>query len=882
MAFWTRLVNAFRGDGLSREIDAELEAHLAEAVEAGRDAEEARRAFGSALRHREASRDVRVTAWLDSLRADAISGWRQLGKRKATSAAAILSLALAIGASMSAFRIVDALLLRPLPVVHPERLYALFHVSNGADDRPNTIDTYEYPLFRQMRDGVRDQAELIAVSTSIPREVTYGAEAETEKAFVQHVSGWMFGAFGLQPVLGRLLEEDDDLEPGAHPYAVLSYDYWTRRFALDPKVVGQTFRAGNTLYTIVGVCASPFTGTDPGTVTDIFIPTMMSPNVTTYAGWIRVFVQLKPGASAEAIRDRMRVPFQRLREQEARGMNAERATRFLSEKLRIAPAGAGVSGIQRGYRLALAAICVLVGLVLLIACANVANLMTAQASARAREMALRVSIGAGRRRLVQMVLVESAWVAILAAAIGGMFAWWAAPWIAGSVQHFPGYPVRLLLPLDWRVAGFGLALTLLVTFLFGLAPALRASGVRPNTALRGGEDPHFRQRLMRGLIVVQTAFCFLVLFVAGLLVTTFERLSKEPTGFAAERVLTMETVAARAQPPAVWDQAMEHLRRLPGIDAAASADWALLSGSVAVWPVAMDGGAPSASRAYFLGVSPGWLNAMKIPLKDGRDFRSGDVYPKVAIVNESFAKWYFHGENPLGRFFEQAEGRMGRVRMQVVGVAGDARYFDMRGPILPVVYVPFHTMDRAGELQARRSGTFVVRTSAGNPGSPASALRREVARARPELRVSEVLTQTAIDEWQTARERLLAMLAWFFAVVALLLAAVGLYGVLDYSVFQRRREIGIRMAVGARAGDIVGRVTLDAFGLVAAGAAAGLGLGMVAVRYIEGLLYQVSPTDVGMVVLPCLTIFGVALVAALPAVVRAVRVDPVRALRWEG
>jgi hypothetical protein len=266
----------------------------------------------------------------------------------------------------------------------------------------------------------------------------------------------------------------------------------------------------------------------------------------------------------------------------------------------------------------------MVGLVLLIACANVANLMTAQAAARAREMALRVSIGAGRWRLVQLVLVESAILAFLAAAIGALFAWWSAPLVVSMINP-PDDPARLALPADWRVLGFGFALTIAVALLFGLTPALRASAVKPASALKGGEDPHSRRRGMHALIAAQVAFCFLVLFVAGLFAVTFDRLSKQPTGFSAERILTLDAVAKPAQPPVFWNQVAEHLRTVPGVERVALAGWPLLSGNGWNDSVSIDGGPPSDDLAYFLKVSPGWTETMKIPFIDGRDFRANDA-----------------------------------------------------------------------------------------------------------------------------------------------------------------------------------------------------------------------------------------------------------------
>jgi predicted permease len=466
MSWWSRISNVLRGDRLSREIDEELQSHIEESVEQGRDPAEARRALGPSLRLREESRDVRLVAWLDSLRADAVFGWRQLKKNKVTSAAAILSLALGIGACTGAFRLIDALLLRPLPVSEPGQLYALARQFTGPDGKPQTYDSWAYPAFRLMRAAVKDQAELIAVSYSERTDLTYGSDQEMEKAYRQFVSGWMFGSFGLRPALGRLFTESDDLKPGAHPYAVLSYDYWTSRFGRDPKVIGRTFRMDKTPYEIVGVAEPRFTGTEPGTMTDMFIPTMMHPGVTRSDWtWMRTLARVKPGVRLEPMRAKLAaisLAFELDRLKSFANVSQQWFASFRSQKTLLLPAASGVSDLQNDYRRPLAALAVLVALVLLIACVNVANLMTAQAASRAREMALRVSIGAGRWRLVQLVLVESAWVAIFAAAIGGVFAWWSAPVIVRMINP-PDNPARLLLPADWRVLGFGLALTVAVT-----------------------------------------------------------------------------------------------------------------------------------------------------------------------------------------------------------------------------------------------------------------------------------------------------------------------------------------------------------------------------------------------------------------------------------
>ena len=879
MSWWSRIANVVRGDRLSREIDEEVQSHLEEAVENGREPGEAQRAFGSPLRYGEESRDIRLVPWLASLRADAVFGWRQLMKRKVTSAAAILSLALAIGACTGAFRLIDALLLRPLPVAAPERLYALAREA-FYDGKMQSFDEWAYPSFQLMRAAVKDQAELIAVSYGDRTDITYKADSEMEKAVVQYVSGWMFGTFGLRPALGRLLTENDDLKPRAHPYAVLSYDYWKRRFGQDPKVIGRTFRMGDDLYEIVGVGPAPFNGTETGTVTDVFVPTMMHPGaVHDDWTWHRTLARLKPGVAVEPVRAKLNATSHAFEEERAKGftgMSKQDIEKFLDQKLVLEPAAAGASNLQNEYHRSLIALGVLVALVLLIACANVANLMTAQAASRAREMALRVSIGAGRLRLVQLVLVESAILALLAGAMGGVFAWWSAPFVVGMINP-PGNPLRLDLPADWRVLGFGLALTLIVMLLFGLTPALRASTVEPASALRGGEDPHTRRRTMHALIAAQVAFCFLILFVAGLFAATFERLSHRPIGFSADRLLLLHTVAQRDEAPVFWDQVAEHLRTVPGVEAVALAGWPLLDGNAWNGFISVNGAPPGPDLAYFLAVSPGWVDTMKIPFIDGRDFRPSDTMPGVAIVNETFAKQFFNGENPIGQSF--AKG--GELPCKVVGVVRDAPYRNIHEPILPSVYVPIHRIDSHGVLEPMRGATFMVRTSNANPMALASILRREVPRARPEFRVSNIRTQAELVRAQTLRERLLATLGLFFAAVSLLLAAVGLYGVLDYSVLQRRREIGIRMAIGAPAGSIARLVTVEIFAMVLMGALAGVALGMASVRYIEALLYQVKAGDPAMLALPAVTILAAALLAALPAVFHAVRIDPVAMLRAE-
>ena len=593
--------------------------------------------------------------------------------------------------------------------------------------------------------------------------------------------------------------------------------------------------------------------------------------------WLRTLVELKPGAAAEPVRERLRATFRDIQQERAKGftgMSKRRLEQFFQEQLLLEPAGSGRSNLQRDYSRALLALGILVMLVLVIACVNVANLMTAQAAARGREMALRVAIGAGRWRLVQLVLVECAWLALLATAIGGWFAWWSAPFIVGMINP-PDNPVRLMLRADWRVAAFSLALACGITFLFGLAPAMRASAVRPVSALKGGSDPHSRGRMMRTMIALQVSFCFVVLFVAGLFATSFDRLASEPIGFSPERIINLQASARRPQPSVSWDHLAERLRAVPGVEGAALTVWPVMSGESSNGAISVNGAPPGEVLSDFLRISTGWLDTMRIPLIDGRDFAAPDANLRVAMVNQAFAKQFFNGEDPAGKWFESQH-----VRFQIVGFVRDARSRDsMRRPIRPTAYFPFSTVDSKGAFVPMGRGTFVIRTRTANPMALASILRQEVTRAGPAIYVSSIRTQVEINLASTVRERLLAMLAIFFSAVAVLLACIGLYGVLDYGIQQRRREIGIRLAIGAQAGDIARRVTAEAFSMVAVGAIAGIGLGMASVRYIETLLYEVRGTDMKTLMVPSLVILTAASLAALPAVIRAARIDPIEMLR---
>jgi predicted permease len=411
-------------------------------------------------------------------------------------------------------------------------------------------------------------------------------------------------------------------------------------------------------------------------------------------------------------------------------------------------------------------------------------------------------------------------------------------------------------------------------------PALRTSAVEPVNALKGG-DPHARRRLMNALLAAQMAFCILVQFVAGLLVTTYQRLSNRPLGFSAEHVLVMDAEARAEQSLQTWMQVADELRKTPGVNTVALADWPLLSGNGWTSNVRAAGRGLEARAPYFLAVSPGFLETMQIGLLDGRDLRPDDVAPRlsedqtplpgVGIVNETFSRTYFDGQNPVGRWVSVIQGKDVSTPMQIVGYVRDAAYRNLREPIRPTVYVP---------QTARRHNTFLVRAS-GNALALGPTLRRRISDARSDSRVLTIQPQTNFIRWHTLRERLLALLSSFFATIALVLAGVGLYGMLNYSVTGRQREIGIRMALGARAAHVVRGITSAPVGMVCLGLVLGFAGGVAIGRIVQALLFEVKVTDPAAYAIPALILLVTALLAALPPAIRAVRIDPTQTLRSE-
>jgi putative ABC transport system permease protein len=884
-----RLVGSLRGRN-DADLREELRLHMELAAEdsqrRGEPTRTARLHTGGAAQAMDALRDQRGWPWLQSLFADAVFAWRQLHKHRTATAAAVLSLGLAVGATTAAFRLLEAVFWRALPIAQPERFFALGWNSTTSQGEPDYRDDFDYPTFRRYRAAVGERGEALVVGTSSRQDIVI--DDQVERASRQYVSGNVFSAFGLRPAIGRLIVPSDDVEPHGRDVAVLSDDYWSRRFGRDPRVIGRTFRWGRNTIEIVGVAPHGFTGTEPGRLTDFFVPATLNTQALDSRGWswFRIWVRTNDGSSPEQVRELVQAQVTRDRQDAVTSLPANSSgpiiQAFLSEQIQLTSAAAGVSGLQRTFRRPMLILAALVVLVLLIACTNVANLLIAQAVVRADEMALRVSIGAGRGRLIQLVLVESALLAVCASIAGAVFAWWAAPFVV-SLLAFQE-PVQLVLNANWRVLGFGVVLAAAVTVVFGLAPALRSSSVKPFSALKVRDDRLGHRRLVRSLIGVQMAFCLFVVFTAGLFAMTLRNLSTRPLGFEPDNLAVLEiNVTGAKQPAQVWAEVGERIRETPGVESTAFAMWVPLSENRWRAPVSVDGRPPEDNAPFFLGVSPAFFRTMRIGLVAGRDFRIADsaralepvagkpTAPVVGIVNEAFARTYFEGRSPVGRQVLVRQERETDVAMEIIGLVRDAAYYDVREPMRPTVYVP---------NDARNQAALVVRTT-GDPIALGPTLRRSVTQYRRDFQVTNVATQRAFVQRQLLRERLLATLSLFFAVVALLLAGVGLYGVLNYAVIQRRREIGVRMALGARAVHVITSVTAEMMSPVGVGTVLGLGAGLAFGRLIERILFEVKPTDALTITAPLLTLAAVAALAALPSAVRAVRIDPAQTLRSE-
>jgi len=866
---------------LQDDLDEEQRFHIAARVEEleaeglARDAAltQASRQFGNRLALREQSRDVRLLTWLDAIWRDLRLGARMLRKDAAVSLAAVVSLGLAIGACTAAFSLIDALILRELPVQDPGRLVYLSRDSNNRDLRFSAL--FSHPLFERIRQTVSPHMEVFSMSHQSLRQALLpdGGGAE-ERLLTQFVSGNAFSALGVSAAIGRVLAPADDLTPGAHQVAVVSHAFWSRRLHADPNVLGSWIQVEQKPYQIVGVAQRGFSGAQPGVLTDVWLPNMMFNRESLQApqwNWLQVWGRLPPGETPDAAQAIVQTAFANFEDDELVSKDGRRAP---GSRLEIRPAASGYSQVRQEFERPLLTLAAIIGLVLLIACSNVANLLLARGVARTREMALRASIGAGRTRLLQQILIESGVMTVAALILGVLASRIAVPFIVGMLTTNEN-PVYLDAHLDWRVLAFVAALSCLTTILFGMVPAFRASAVGPGEIIALGDRSRTaRAGVTRSLVAAQVGFSLMILFVAALLMRSFDRLLSVDLGFNPERVvlLTVET-RDRLDPGKAREvarQLIDRVRMLPGVEGASLSGWALFRG----YSNGNDVGLPDGrlAQTFRLEVSTQFFQTMQTPVLDGREFGvsdsdASDLMP--VIVNDVFARKYFHGARAVGQ--RLTTSRRGRpLTYEIVGVVAGTRDGSVRGEMNPFLFTPI--ADPAGTIQIRSSV---------DPRTLADRVRQELPQIHPSLRLIDVTLQTALVGNTLLRERLLAVLSGFFAALGLVLAAVGLYGVLSYAVVRRTREIGIRLALGAQAPAVVkaiaGRVVLA----LIIGIAIGLAGGLYFARFVEALLFEIEPVSLWSLSFPLLCLLLVAVAATWAPLRRAIRVDPAEALRTE-
>jgi predicted permease len=796
-------------------------------------------------------------------------------------AVAVVTLALGTGANMAVFGLVNTLLLRPLPVRDPHGLLELLRVEGAQSG-----GSFSYPQVRELAARTDVLESLCAFASD---GVIVGAGDALESAAGAWVTGTYYSTLGVVPEVGRLLTADDDM-PGAAPAAVIGYGYWERRFGRDPSAVGSTLLIDGFPVTIAGVSAPGFTGAIVGEESDITLAINARPQLQpgrkfflgAGARWLRILARARDGLTPEQVRAALAVEWTRQRVAALpENATAEARRRAQASSLDLRSGARGASALRTQFRQPLLASLALVTLVLLIACVNIANLLLARATVRQREIALRLAIGAGRGRVVRLLLTESALLAALGVAAGvGVAAFGAralVALIAGASGGADQAGVALDVAFDARMFAFTAMVAVSTMALFGVLPALRASKVAPAAAMTAGPGrvAESRGRLAMTLVSAQVALSLLLLVGAGLFVRTLQNLRTIDRGFRHDQVLLVTIDASRTglAPPALRRfnaDALAFAERLPGVGAASMSSVTPLMGGGISQLVTINGERAGSGEMHFNNVGPRYFETLQTPLVEGREFTVQDDAdgPGVAIVNEAFARAFVTGP-ALGQ-----RVAVGGVPgdLTIVGVVRDSVYESLRDAPPPTVYAPF--------LQRGSGGAILIIHAPGARPAVSSALRRYL---QPRLngRPLRIHTLTAQMESSLARERMMAIVAAVFGVLALLLAAVGLYGLLSYWVTRRTHEVGVRVALGARRAHVLWLILSDAARMLAIGAAAGVPAAWALSRFVETMLFGIAPTDAATIggALAVLTLTGLA-AAWLPAR-RATAVNPVAALRTE-
>jgi predicted permease len=815
---------------------------------------------------------------------------------------AVLSLALGIGANSAIFTLMDQVLLRKLPVSHPEQLVMLYQQGSNMGSNMGAR-MHSYPLFQDLQQRAEPFS---AVACRRLFDASVSVDNQTERIEAEMVSGNFFTMLGVAPAAGRVFDatEEGGVE-GGHPVAVLSHAYWMSRFAGDRGVVGTKILVNNYPITIVGVSAAGFAGIDPTRSPQIRVPIHMKAAMAPEwywlkmddrrARWVQVFARLKPGTSVESAQAPVQALYTQVRAHEvtlpaAKDWSAYTRDQFMKGRLLLDRADLGYSPLRNDFSTALIVLMCMVGLVLLIACANVANLLIARAFARQKEIAVRLSLGSSRGRLVRQLLVES----LVLSVAGGLLGLGVAFLLTRSLIAFmpqQGGPLLISAQPDPRILAFTAGLTVLTGLVFGLVPALRASRPDPWTTLKGTMTSVAGSGgslvLRKGLVAAQVALSFLLLFGAGLFVRSLQNLKTTETGMALENLASFQLSPAlsgyddeRAQ--AFYTTLLERLGAAPNVGAAALATVPILAGSEWDSSVAVEGHTAADgedNQAFMNAVSPGYFATMKIPLLAGRDFQPGEARNldpstythHVAIVNRKFAEHYFKGQSPIGKRLGFGSGPRSKLTIEIVGLVADSLYEGPREGVHRQVFMP---------NWGKNSAAFYVRTQVASADIYA-AVRTEVGRLDAAMPVYEMkAVEGQLDE-TLLTDRLIAMLSAGFGAAATLLAAIGLYGVMAFVVARRRKELGIRLALGARPSMVVAIVMREVLLLLAIGLAVGIPSAMALGRYVSSQLYGIKAADPAMALWTVVLLTIVSAAAGLIPATRASRIDPVLAMRTE-
>lgn len=903
MAWYRRIYNLFRSERLDDELQREFEYHLAETVDRLIDAgtppteavQEARRRLGNYAIHKEKTREIDLAARLDQIRADIVYGVRQLRSNPAFTLVAVLSLALGIGANSAIFQLVNAIRLKTLPVHKPQQLVSIDFEPGAtrAGYWPVAGATMSYPIWREIEARQHVFTGVLAWS---PTRFNLSNGGEPRYAFGLYVSGNFFHELGVSAELGRVLTPVDD-NASCNAGAVISDAFWQREFAGDPTILGRTVSLNGHSIAILGVTPPQFFGLEVGFRYDVAIPLcadrmMADDNVgripLRHAWWLSAIGRLKPGWTVKTATAELRALSPGMMQATVpTGYRADMAKSYLANKLMATPAGTGVSMLRQQYERPLWLLMATTGLVLLIACANLANLLLARAAAREQEIAVRLAIGASRKRLVSQLLVESLLLAIAGAALGTALAMGLSRGLVAFISSSE-LPLFFDLAVDWRMLGFTALLAVLTCLLFGLTPALRATYVAPGSVMRAGgrgtTAGRERFTIRRALVTSQIALSLILLFGALLFVRSLHNLLTVDTGFQASHILSVNVDLgkinySKQQRVNTYRDLAERLAALPGVASVAQVSFTPLSGGTWDNLVATDGASAAAvgKQAFLNEAGPGYFRTMGTPLLAGREFDEHDTLasPKVAIVNETFARKFLGGRNPVGHTFRlAADAGKTEQTYRIVGLVKNTKYAELREGSKPIAFFAIGQDDNVGT-----NASFVLRLWA-----PAGVVMRDVktaiAATNPSIGIELRPLSVQIEE-SLLRERLMATLSGCFGFLAALLATLGLYGVIAYMVARRRSEIGVRIALGANQTSIIGLVLRESVLLLTLGVAVGIALALWAAKAAAALLFGLQPHDAMSLTAASALITIVALIAAYIPARRAAALDPMTTLRNE-